>query len=36
MKTSKVRELVEEFRLVFTGRSNLIDSIAGIVDRFGV
>jgi hypothetical protein len=27
MKTSKVRELVEEFRLVFTGRSNLIDSI---------
>jgi hypothetical protein len=28
MRTSKVRELVEEFRLVFTGRSNLIDSIA--------
>jgi hypothetical protein len=27
MKTSKVRELAEEFRLVFTGRSNLIDSI---------
>jgi hypothetical protein len=27
MKTSKVRELVEEFRLVFTGRSHLIDSI---------
>ena len=27
MKTSKVRELVEEFRLVFTGRSNLIDSL---------
>ena len=27
MKTSKFRELVEEFRLVFTGRSNLIDSI---------
>jgi hypothetical protein len=27
MRTSKVRELVEEFRLVFTGRSNLIDSI---------
>jgi len=27
MKTNKVRELVEEFRLVFTGRSNLIDSI---------
>jgi len=27
MKTSKVRELVEEFRLVFTGRSNLADSI---------
>jgi hypothetical protein len=27
MKTSKVRELTEEFRLVFTGRSNLIDSI---------
>lgn len=27
MKTSKARELVEEFRLVFTGRSNLIDSI---------
>jgi len=27
MKTSKVRELAEEFRLVFTGRSNLADSI---------
>ena len=27
MKTSKVRELAEEFRLVFTGRSNLMDSI---------
>ena len=27
MKTSKVRELAEEFRLVFTGRSNLIVSI---------
>lgn len=27
MKTSKFRELVEEFRTVFTGRSNLIDSI---------
>ena len=27
MKTSKVRELSEEFRLVFTGRSNLADSI---------
>ena len=27
MKTGKVRELVEEFRLVFAGRSNLIDSI---------
>ena len=27
MKADKVRELVEEFRLVFTGRSNLADSI---------
>jgi len=27
MKTGKVRELVEEFRTVFAGRSNLIDSI---------
>ena len=27
MKTGKVRELVEEFRMVFAGRSNLIDSI---------
>ena len=27
MKANKVRELVEEFRLVFTGRSNLIDSV---------
>jgi hypothetical protein len=27
MITGKVRELIEEFRTVFTGRSNLIDSI---------
>lgn len=27
MRTSKIRELVEEFRLVFAGRSNLADSI---------
>jgi hypothetical protein len=27
MKTSKARELAEEFRTVFTGRSNLADSI---------
>jgi hypothetical protein len=27
MRASKLRELVEEFRLVFTGRSNLADSI---------
>jgi len=27
MKTSKVSELVEEFRLVFTGRSSLISGV---------
>jgi hypothetical protein len=31
MKTGKVRELVEEFRTVFAGRSNLIDSIIPLV-----